>query len=117
MRNPTEPAAGRYGIGQPVQRTEDPVLLRGEGRYTDDLNEPGQAYAWMVRSSHAHGVLKGIDAKAALAMPGVLAVYTAADLKAYGGHKCIPPLVNRDGTPMKKPERKSLASGKVRYVG
>jgi len=107
----------RYGVGQPVRRTEDPVLLRGEGRYADDVNEPGQAYACMVRSAHAHGVLKNIDAKAALAMPGVLAVYTAADLKAYGGHKCLPPLVNRDGTPMKKPERKSLASGKVRYVG
>jgi carbon-monoxide dehydrogenase large subunit len=107
----------RYGVGQPVRRTEDPVLLRGEGRYTDDVNEPGQAYAWMVRSAHAHGLLRKIDAKAALAMPGVLAVYTAEDLKAYGGHKCIPPLVNRDGTPMKKPERKSLASGKVRYVG
>jgi len=107
----------RYGVGQPVARTEDPVLLRGEGRYTDDLNEPGQAYAWMVRSSHAHGVLKNIDTSKAKGMPGVLAIYTAADLKAYGGHKCIPPLLNRDGTPMKKPERKSLASGKVRYVG
>jgi aerobic carbon-monoxide dehydrogenase large subunit len=107
----------RYGVGQPVRRTEDPVLLRGEGRYTDDLNEPGQAYACMVRSSYAHGLLKGIDAEAAKRMPGVLAVYVADDLKAYGGHKCIPPLVNRDGTPMKKPERKSLASGKVRYVG
>jgi carbon-monoxide dehydrogenase large subunit len=107
----------RYGVGQPVPRTEDPVLLRGEGRYTDDLNEPGQAYAWMVRSPHAHGLLRKIDAEAAKRMPGVLAVYTAADLAAYGGHKCIPPLVNRDGTPMKKPERKSLASGKVRYVG
>jgi carbon-monoxide dehydrogenase large subunit len=107
----------RYGVGQPVTRTEDPVLLRGEGRYTDDLNEPGQAYAWMVRSSHAHGLLRNIDTSKAKGMPGVLAIYTAADLKAYGGHKCIPPLLNRDGTPMKKPERKSLASGKVRYVG
>jgi len=107
----------RYGVGQPVSRTEDPILLRGEGRYTDDLNEPGQAYACIVRSPHAHGVLKGIDATAAKAMPGVLAVYTDADLSAYGGHKSIPPLVNRDGTPMKKPLRRSLASGKVRYVG
>ena len=59
----------RYGVGQPVSRTEDPVLLRGEGRYTDDLNEPGQAYAWMVRSAHAHGLLKGIDAAAAKKAP------------------------------------------------
>src|SRR3954469_17039180 len=84
-----EPTAGRYGVGQPVRRTEDPVLLRGEGRYTDDVNEPRQAYAWMVRSQHAHGVLKGISADAARAMPGVLAVYTAADLEAYGPHKCF----------------------------
>ncbi len=107
----------RYGVGQPVRRTEDPVLLRGEGRYTDDLNEPGQAYAWMVRSPHAHGVLKKVDTAKAKSMPGVLAIYTAADLSAYGTHKCAPPLLNRDGTPMKKPERRSLAAGKVRFVG
>ncbi len=110
-------ALTRYGVGQPVTRTEDPILLRGEGRYTDDLNEPGQAYAWMVRSNHAHGILRGIDSSAAKAMPGVLAIYTAADLAAYGPHKCVAPLVNRDGTPMKKPERKSLAKDRVRYVG
>ena len=71
-----------YRIGEPVRRTEDPTLLRGEGRYTDDLNEPGQAYAHMVRSPHAHGVLRGVNAEAARKMPGVLAIYTAADLAA-----------------------------------
>jgi carbon-monoxide dehydrogenase large subunit len=75
-------------IGEPVRRTEDPTLLRGEGHYTDDLNEPGQAYAYIVRSTDAHGVLKAVDAEAAKGMPGVLAVYTAADLAAYGPHKC-----------------------------
>ena len=74
-------------IGEPVRRTEDPVLLRGEGRYTDDLNEPGQAYAYIVRSPHAHGLLRSVSADAAKAMPGVLAVYTAADLAA-GSYKC-----------------------------
>jgi aerobic carbon-monoxide dehydrogenase large subunit len=117
MQNPTEPAAGRYGIGQPVPRTEDPVLLRGEGRYTDDLNEPGQAYAWMVRSPHAHGMLKSIDVETAKSMPGVLAIYTAEDLKAYGPHKCALDFKNRDGSPMKRPVRKSLAADKVRFVG
>src|SRR5580765_1676492 len=117
MRNPNEPAPDRYGIGQPVQRTEDPVLLRGEGRYTDDLNEPGQAYAWMVRSPHAHGVIKEIKTGAAKAMPGVLAIYVAEDLKAYGPHKCALDFKNRDGSPMRRPIRKSLASGKVRFVG
>jgi carbon-monoxide dehydrogenase large subunit len=117
MQDPTEPAAGRYGIGQPVPRTEDPVLLRGEGRYTDDLNEPGQAYAWMVRSPHAHGLLRKIDFEKAKGMPGVLAVYTAENLKAYGPHKCALDFKNRDGSPMKRPVRKSLATDKVRFVG
>jgi carbon-monoxide dehydrogenase large subunit len=117
MRNPNEPAAGRYGVGQPVERTEDPVLLRGEGRYTDDLNEPGQAYAWMVRSPHAHGVLKNIGIEKAKGMPGVLAIYVGEDLKAYGPHKCALDFKNRDGTPMKRPVRKSLMTDKVRFVG
>ena len=104
-------------IGDSVPRTEDPTLLSGKGRYTDDVNEPGQAYAYIVRSQHAHGVLKGINAETAKAMPGVLAIYTASDLAAYGPHKCALDFKMRDGTPMKRPLRKSLASGKVRYVG
>jgi carbon-monoxide dehydrogenase large subunit len=107
----------RYEIGEPVQRTEDPALLRGEGRYTDDLNEPGQAYACMVRSSHAHGFLRGIDFQTAKKMPGVLAIYTAPDLAAYGPHKCMLDFKQRDGSPMKKPIRQSLATNKVRFVG
>src|SRR4051794_9326611 len=117
MRNPNEPAPDRYGVGQPVQRTEDPVLLRGEGRYTDDLNEPGQAYAWMVRSPHAHGLIKAINTDAAKRMDGVIAIYTGKDLEAYGPHKCALDFKNRDGSPMRKPVRKSLATGKVRFVG
>jgi aerobic carbon-monoxide dehydrogenase large subunit len=112
-------AVQKFGVGQPVPRTEDPKLVRGQGNYSDDLSLPGQAYAAIVRSSHAHGVLKGIDTAAALAMPGVLAVYTGADLQAagYGGLKCVPPMKNRDGTPMKKPPRPALAVDKVRFVG
>src|SRR5690606_26246790 len=83
-----------------------------EGRYTDDLNEPGQAYAWMVRSQHAHGVLKKIDFQKAKAMPGVLAVYTGQDLVAYGTHKTFVQLPN-----MKVPARRSLPVDKVRFVG
>src|SRR5947207_3524096 len=117
-RNEAEsPARSAYGIGKPVQRTEDPTLLRGEGRYTDDLNEPGQAYAWMVRSPYAHGVLRKIDVEKAKSMPGVLAVYTATDLAAYGPHKCMLDFKQRDGSPMKRPIRRSLASDKVRFVG
>src|SRR4051812_5006563 len=109
----------KFGIGQSVPRTEDPKLLRGEGRYTDDVNLPGQAYAVMVRSRVAHGVLKGIDTVAASKMPGVLGIWTGKDLNTagYGPLKCITPFPNRDGTPMKKPVRHALATDKVRFVG
>ncbi|MBV9734896.1 MAG: hypothetical protein JO209_03225, partial [Acidisphaera sp.] len=62
-------ALTKFGIGQPVTRKEDPVLLRGEGRYTDDINRPGQAFGVMVRSRMAHGRLLGLDTAAARAMP------------------------------------------------
>jgi carbon-monoxide dehydrogenase large subunit len=107
----------KYGIGQPVRRTEDPVLVQGQGRYTDDLNLPDQAYAVFVRSRNAHGVIRGIDTNTAKGMPGVLAVYTGKDLAAYGTLKCVVPFKNRDGSEMKKPKRVSLHTDKVRFVG
>ena len=109
----------KFGVGQSVARTEDPILLRGEGRYTDDINLAGQAHAVMVRSRIAHGVLKGIDTKAALALPGVLAILTNDDLEAAGFNplKCPMNIPQRDGSPMKTPVRPSLAKGKVRFVG
>src|SRR5947209_2160443 len=108
---------GKYGVGQPVPRTEDPVLVQGQGRYTDDLNWPKQAYAAFVRSRHAHGLIRGIDTSAAKGMPGVLAIYTGADLAAYGTMKCAVPFKNRDGSEMKKPKRYSLMTDKVRFLG
>src|SRR5690606_39001011 len=110
-------ALAKFGIGQPVLRTEDPVLVQGQARYTDDINLPGQAFAVVVRSTHAHGILRSVDTAAALAMPGVLGIYTADDLKSYGPLKCGVPFKNRDGSEMKKPLRPALASGKVRFVG
>src|SRR5438270_9224401 len=109
----------RFAIGQPVPRSEDPVLLRGEGHYSDDFNLPGQAYAVIVRSPLAHGVVRRIGTAAARAMPGVLAVYTENDL-AKGGIGPLPArqvMNNRDGTPMLQPVRHALATDKVRYVG
>src|SRR5882762_5052937 len=99
---PNHCAVTKFAIGQPVQRSEDPRLVRGEGRFTDDVSAPGQAYAVMVRSRHAHGIIRGIDTAAARALPGVLAVYTGADLAAagYGTLKCIVPAKNRDGSDM-----------------
>src|SRR5580704_6066991 len=112
-------ALQKYGVGQPVRRKEDDTLLRGKGKYTDDFNLPGQAYAWIVRSSHAHGVIKGIDTSAAKAMPGVLGAWTGADLAPanYGPFTCGLPLKSRDGSPLLQTNRMALATDKVRYVG
>ncbi|MBV9832910.1 MAG: xanthine dehydrogenase family protein molybdopterin-binding subunit, partial [Alphaproteobacteria bacterium] len=109
----------KFAIGQPVTRKEDPTLLRGQGRYTDDINLPNQAYCVMVRSQYAHGIIKGIDISAAKEMPGVLGVWTGAELNAagFGALKTMMILPNRDGTPMKTPTRHSLATDKVRFVG
>ena len=74
----------KYGIGQPVTRFEDPRLLRGQGRYINDLNLPGQAHAIVLRSPHAHARIVSIDATRALASQGALAVFTEADLAADG---------------------------------
>jgi carbon-monoxide dehydrogenase large subunit len=106
-----------FGIGQPVRRTEDPRLVRGKGSYTDDLARPGEACAVMVRSREPHGVIRAIDTGAAKGMPGVLAVYTAADLSAYGPLKCNLPLKSRDGSPIRYTPRPALAADKVRFVG
>ncbi len=112
-------ALQKHGVGQPVRRKEDDTLVRGKGKYTDDFSLPGQAYAWIVRSSHAHGIIRGIDTRAAKAMPGVLGVWTGTDLAAtgYGPFTCGLPLKSRDGTPLKQTNRTALMSDKVRYVG
>jgi len=110
---------GPYAVSQPVTRTEDPRLLRGGGLYTDDRNLPGQAYAVFVRSAVAHGDIRRIDIDAAKAAPGVLAVYTSADMDA-AGFGTLPnnlPLKGRDGSALIKPPRPILATGRVRNVG
>lgn len=112
-------ALQKYGVGQPVRRKEDDTLVRGKGRYTDDFNLPGQAYAVVVRSTHAHGVIRGIGTDAARTMPGVLGVWTGKDLDAagYGPFTCGLPLKSRDGSPLLQTNRQPLATDKVRFVG
>src|SRR6516164_3694673 len=117
QNDPQNFALMKFGIGQPVPRSEDPTLVRGEGCYTDDVKLAGEAYAVMVRSRVPHGVIKSIDTSAARKMPGVLGVYTGADLAGYGTLKCIVPFKSRDGTPMKQPPRPALPTDKVRFVG
>jgi carbon-monoxide dehydrogenase large subunit len=112
-------ALTKFAIGQPVPRSEDPKLVRGEGQYTDDIQLPNQVYAAVVRSTHAHGLIRHIDVAAARAMPGILGVYTGADLAAagYGGLKCLINFPNRDGSAMRKPLRAALPTDKVRFFG
>jgi carbon-monoxide dehydrogenase large subunit len=108
----------KFAVGQPVSRKEDPVLLRGEGRYADDLNRPGQLYGVMVRSRIAHGEMRSIDADAAREMPGVHLIITAADLDS-AGIRNMPAATgkHRDGTPTPRPPQRPLATDRVRYVG
>jgi aerobic carbon-monoxide dehydrogenase large subunit len=113
----TANAKSAYAIGQPVKRKEDSTLLRGQGRYTDDINLPNQVYAYILRSTVAHGRIKSIDTAAAKAMKGLLAIYTGEDLKPYGTIQSALPFKSRDGSDMKKPGRSSLATDKVRFVG
>jgi len=111
--------AGRFASGQPVHRKEDPKLVRGEGCYTDDLHLPGEAHAYVVRAGLAHGIVRGIDTEAARAMPGVLAVYTGADLERAGFKPLgtAMPLENRDGSPIRQAPQPALARDRVRYLG
>jgi aerobic carbon-monoxide dehydrogenase large subunit len=109
---------GKFAVGQPVSRKEDPVLLRGQGRYADDLNRPNQLYAVPVRSRVAHGTINSIDIDAAKQTPGVKAVILAADLDAAGiGDMPAASGKHQDGTPTPRPKQRPLATNRVRYVG
>ena len=110
---------GEFAIGQGVSRFEDPRLLRGAGRYVDDIKLAGMAHGVVVRSQHAHARIKSLDVSAAKGAPGVLCVLTAADFKAAGwgdlpGHGG---LKRRDGSPMLKTRYPILAEERVRWVG
>ncbi len=109
----------KFGIGQAIPRFEDSRLLRGRGRFQDDRNLPGQAYAVVLRSPHAHARILNIDSAAAKAAPGVLAVYTGADYAAdgLGMPKAAMPRKRPDGSPMFAPQRPALVVDRVRYVG
>ncbi|MGE0748930.1 MAG: xanthine dehydrogenase family protein molybdopterin-binding subunit [Rhodospirillales bacterium] len=102
-----------------MRRTEDPRLLTGRGRYTDDLNVDGQAHAVLLRSPVAHGTIKRLDTAAAAKAPGVLAVYTGKDMAAdgLGPIPCIVPLKGRDGKTVIVPFHPALPVERVRHVG
>src|SRR6516225_1403977 len=107
------------GIGAAPRRKEDLRFLTGRGNYVADIERPGMVAGVFVRSPHAHARIKSINARAALAIPGVLAVLTGADLKAdrVSGLPCGWGIKGKEGQPMKEPAHPALAQDKVRYVG
>lgn len=110
---------GRFGSGREVRRIEDAGLLAGAGRFSDDISLPGQTYLGFLRSPHPHARIRSIDASEALAMPGVVAVLTGADLIADGVQPLpLAPIFKRpDGSPGASPLRPALAHEVVRFVG
>src|SRR5882762_892482 len=109
----------KFALGQAVPRTEDPRLLTGRGRYTDDFVLPRLAHAHVLRSPHAHARIRSIDILAAQQMPGVLAVLTGEDGAAekFGAPRPIIPRQRRDGSPMFVPPRPALAKDRAILVG
>ena len=110
----------KFGIGQPVPRTEDPRFLTGQGRYVDDMNLPGQAYGHVLRSPHAHAMVKLVDTAGASTAPGVVLVLTGADVEAEGIAgipSFIPPMAFGAPPPKHSPLHPILARDRVRHVG
>src|SRR5260370_39418819 len=107
----------QFGIGQPVRRVEDRRFITGHGAYVDDISRPREAYAFMLRSPHAHARVAGIDAGSALATPGVLALFTGEGLARdrIGAIPCGSAVSNRARTPSRLPPHPAIASGKVRH--
>src|SRR3954468_12487563 len=107
------------GIGASVRRKEDSRFLSGRGNYTDDINRPGQLHAYVKRSDRPHAKINGIDTTAAAKAPGVVAVFTGADMAAdnVGGLPCGWQIHSKDGSPMAEPPHPVIAVGKVRHVG
>ncbi|HTT79364.1 MAG TPA: xanthine dehydrogenase family protein molybdopterin-binding subunit, partial [Stellaceae bacterium] len=117
---------GGTGIGQKVRRREDLRLLTGQGRYSDDVALPGQAYAVMLRAPHAHALIRAIDTASARAAPGVFAVLTGADLVADGikplpnianTHPADISIKNKDGSPVVRPQQAAIVWPEVCHVG
>jgi len=106
-------------IGQPLRRREDQRFLTGAGQYTDDVVLPGQTFGVFLRSPYAHARIKSIDVSRAAQAPGVVQIFTGADLAEakVGGLPCGWLIHSKDGTPMKEPAHPVLAQGKVRHVG
>ncbi len=107
----------KFGIGQPVRRTEDLRLVTGHGQYTDDLRFERQTFVSFLRSPHAHARLRSVDVSAAKAAPGVVAVLVYDDIAWAGTMPCHAPVPSRDGSPPKASPKALLAKDKVTFAG
>ncbi|MBU8536310.1 xanthine dehydrogenase family protein molybdopterin-binding subunit [Falsiroseomonas tokyonensis] len=105
------------GLGQPLRRLEDPRLLTGGGRFTSDFAAPGALHAVFVRSPHAHARILGVDAGAARALPGVVAVFTAAEVAGLGHNPAVTEIRDAAGARHIEPPRLPVAADRVRHVG
>ena len=107
------------GIGASVRRKEDQRFITGKGHYTDDINRPGQAAIYFIRSPHAHAKIKSIDTAAAAKMPGVAGVFTGEQFAQdkLGNLICGWTVLSKDGSPMKMAPHAALAAGKANHVG
>ena len=110
---------GQFGIGQSVRRVEDTRFLTGQGRYLEDIRLDREVVAVFVRSPHAHAAIRSIDTKAAASMPGVIGVFTGADLEAdrLGGLPVIMMHKGKGGTPQVTPRRPAMPTDRARHVG
>src|SRR5207302_594495 len=108
---------GQFRIGQGIKRVEDVRLLRGAGHYLDDVNVPGQTHAVIVGSVHAHARIRVIDSAAALRAPGVLAVFTGADVAGLGTMSMTLKRNRPDGGPMFARPHHGLSRDSALYVG
>ena len=104
-------------LGKAVLRKEDQRFLTGSGQFTDDVTAAHQSHAYFLRSPHAHALLRGVDTSRAAKAPGVIAIFTGADLTGVNGLPCGWLITGTDGKPMNEPPHPVLAQGKVRYVG
>src|SRR6187399_1811493 len=110
-------AADQGLVGASVRRKEDYRFLTGAGQYTDDVNPPNHTHAYFLRSPHAHAKIRRIDTAKAKTLPGVVAIFTGADLEGVNGLPCGWLITGTDGKPMNEPPHPVLAQGKVRHVG
>src|SRR5215210_6803036 len=104
-------------IGKSVKRVEDKRFITGKGRYTDDIILPHQTYASFVRGQYAHAKIISVETDAAMKMPGVVAIYTGADVAGVNGVPCGWQVNFKNGDTMREPKHPLVVADKARQAG